>query len=183
MSERRAGFTLIELVVAVAILGLSMTIVFLKVDTLLPGSRLKAACKKVVTNLEHLRSQAIFSGIPIYLEYHIDTDSFRAYYPLVFDDENEVVGAGETEIFETTLVGETISIEDVVMSGYDGERSDPGRQTIFIRPDGSLTGHIVYLKNVERGDEMSVRIASLTGFAEILRGRIEYENVTDASFR
>jgi prepilin-type N-terminal cleavage/methylation domain-containing protein len=182
LSERRAGFTLIELVVAVAILGLSMTIVFLKVDTLLPGSRLKAACKNVVTNLEHLRSQAIFSGVPIYLEYHIDTDCFRAYFPVVFDEENKVMGAGETEIFETTPVGDTIAIEDVVVGYYDGKRSDPGRQTIFIRPDGSLTGHIVHLKNTERGDEMSVRIASLTGFAEILKGRVEYENVRDDSF-
>ena len=111
MIERRAGFTLIELVVAVAILGLSMTIVFLKVDTLLPGSRLKAACKKIVTDLEHLRSQAIFSGVPIYLEYHIDTESYRAYFPVVFDEENKVVGAGETEIFEPMPVGETIAIE------------------------------------------------------------------------
>jgi prepilin-type N-terminal cleavage/methylation domain-containing protein len=40
LRSRSAAFTLIELMVAVAILGLGMTIVFLKVDTLLPGSRL-----------------------------------------------------------------------------------------------------------------------------------------------
>jgi len=182
VNARNAAFTLIELMVAVAILGLSMTIVFLKVDTLLPGSRLEASCKRIVTDIELLRSQSIFSGHPIYFEYDIGGNGYRAYYPLIFDDDNMVVGAGETEIFEPVWMAETVEIEKVALGFFDGERGDAGKETIIIRPDGSLTGHIVQVKNTETGDVMSVRIASLTGFAEIIAGSVEYAEVGDASF-
>ena len=179
----RAGFTLIELMVAVAILGLGMTIVFLKVDTLLPGSRLTAACKKVVTDIELLRSHSIFTGTPVYFEYDVQLNTYRAYSPVTFDDDGRVMGAGETEIMEPAFLGELIAIDRVAV-GYqdDGEGSSDMRQTICIRPDGSLTGHIVHMTNTDSGQLMSIRIASLTGFAEVFDGHIEYEEVTDASF-
>jgi len=182
LNHLRAGFTLIELMVVVAVLGLSITIVFLKVDAILPGTRLEAACKNIVTDLELLRSYAIFKGLPIYLEYDSRFNSYRAFYPVDFDENGDVVGAGETEIFEPKPVGKSVEIEDVALGFYDGKKNSPGSATICIRPDGSLTGHIVHLKNTDTGKEMSVRIASLTGFAEVLKGKVGYEEVGDESF-
>jgi len=182
LRSSKAAFTLIELMVVVAVLGLGMTIVFLKVDTLLPGSRLEAGCKQIVTDLELLRSQSSFSGLLIYLEYDVPQNSYRSYYPFVFDEENEIIGAGETEIFETAGLGETVVIVDVALGFHDEEESTPLKPTIGIRPDGSLTGHIVHLMNTETEKQMSIRISSLTGFAEILPGRIDYEEVNDGSF-
>lgn len=178
----RAGFTLIELMVAVAIIGLSMTIVFLKVDTLLPGSRLEAAAKKIVTDLELMRSQAIFSGLTIHLEYDIGFHSYRAYYPVLFDEDNNVIGAGETVILEPSRAGEKIEIEHVAVGFFDESESESAALTINIRPDGSLTGHIVHLFDPNSKRKMSIRIASLTGFAEILEGKVSYQEVSDDSF-
>jgi len=182
VNARKAAFTLIELMVAVAVLGLSMTIVFLKVDTLLPGSRLQAAAKKVVTDLELMRSQSIFSGLTIHLEYSPGFNSYRAYFPVLFDDDGNVNGAGETVILESSRAGAKIEIEDVAVGFTDDAEGDSTALTINIRPDGSLTGHIVHLLDPNSGDRMSIRIASLTGFAEILEGSVGYQEVSDESF-
>jgi len=182
VNAQNHGFTLIELMVAVAVLGLAMTIVFLKVDTLLPGSRLEAAAKKIVTDLELMRSQAIFSGLTIHLEYNPGFHSYRAYYPVLFDDDNNVIGAGETEILEPARAGATIEIERVAVGFLDESEGDSGALTINIRPDGSLTGHIVHLTDPNSEKKMSIRIASLTGFAEIILGHVDYQEVSDDSF-
>jgi hypothetical protein len=79
-------------------------------------------------------------------------------------------------------MNETVEIIDIALGSYDGDRGDANKETIIIRPDGSLTGHIVHLKNTETEEEMSVRVSSLTGFAEIIEGRIDYEEVGDATF-
>ncbi len=180
--RRKAAFTLIELMVAIAIIGLGMTIVFLKVDTLLPGSRLQASCKEIVTQIENLRSRAIFRGIPVTFEYDIDANGYSAYFSVVFDDEGEVSGAGITEIIEFDGLAETVEITDLAMGYVDEEENISTKQAIHIRPDGTITGHIVHLKNIDSGEEMSVRFSSLTGFAEVLEGRIDYEEINDDSF-
>lgn len=182
MKTGRAGFTLIELMVVVAIIGVGMTIVFLEVDTLLPGNRLKSGAKEVVTVLEQLRSRSIFRSLPLYLEYDVEYNGYRAYFPFVFDDQNNVTGAGRTDIIDFTPLSENIEITDIAMGFVDEESGNPGKQAIAIKPDGSVTAHIAHLKNTVSGQEMSVRISSLTGFAEIFQGRIEYREVSDDSF-
>ncbi len=182
VKARRAGFTLIELMVTVAIIGIGMTIVFLEVDTLLPGSRLKSASKEIVTILEQLRGRAIFRSMPCYLEYDVEFNGYRAYFPYIFDDKDTVAGPGRTEIIDFTPLSENVEITDIAVGFGDAESKIPGKQTIAIKVDGSVTAHIVHLRNVMTNQEMSVRISSLTGFAEIFRGRIEYREVSDDSF-
>lgn len=53
------GFTLIELMVSVAILGLGLTIVSMNIDTFIPKTRLQASCRKLVSDMDDLRLAAI----------------------------------------------------------------------------------------------------------------------------
>jgi hypothetical protein len=167
--------------VTIAIIGLGLTIVFLQIDTFLPASRLQAACRILVSDLENLRLAAIVTfKVPVHLEYDLENHGYRAYIPYEYEDDGITrIGPGETEILEFRPLPESIIFESIAM-GLSKDMHDPGKLiTIIINPDGSLTGHISHIMDEHYGREYSVRVASLTGFAEILDQRVEYEEFNE----
>ena len=59
MIRNRAGWTAIELLVAVGILGIFMTLAVVSQSQLLPNYRLSSATRQVVTDVRLLRAKAI----------------------------------------------------------------------------------------------------------------------------
>ena len=92
------------------------------------------------------------------------------------------MGPGETEILEFRHLPENIQFADIRLGPKTSAIDDKNLITVLINPDGSITGHIVHVRDVQYEREHSVRIASLTGFAEILSERVEYEAIDDSAF-
>lgn len=182
MNDRCRGFTLIEMMLTVTIIGLALTVVILRIDTFIPGTRLEAACRKLVSDMEQLRLLSIMLyKQPIHLEYDREFNGYRAYIPFEFDDEQQITGPGETELVAFCPLPEGVHFENVQLGGEE-ETSNWDRITVLINPDGSTTGHLVIMKDDNFEKYNSIRVASLTGFAEILDHRVEYEEIGDESF-
>ena len=98
-SKKARGFTLIELMVSITILGLGLTIIFLRIDTFLPATRLQASCRKLVSDIDELRMAAIITyKLPVHLEYNLEAHGYGAYIPYELDEEQEIVGPGRTDL-------------------------------------------------------------------------------------
>ncbi len=61
MSGRRRGFTLLELLAVVALLGIILFFVVPNVDAMTPGARLKSTARKIASTMELVQGEAIAS--------------------------------------------------------------------------------------------------------------------------
>src|SRR5258708_38250116 len=67
-SERRAGYTLIELMVVLLIIGAALSLALPRLDSFLPQLRLKQTAREVVLALREAQRQAIQGGLPTTVE-------------------------------------------------------------------------------------------------------------------
>ena len=63
-SERRAGYTLIELMVVLLIIGAALSLALPRLDSVLPQLKLKQTAREVVLALREAQRQAIQGGRP-----------------------------------------------------------------------------------------------------------------------
>src|SRR5688572_12777422 len=77
--SRRSGFTMFELMLVIAILGVAMVMVFGGAQNLLPESRLRSAAKELATRVNDVREEAIVRGWTVTVEYDLDRRTYYAW--------------------------------------------------------------------------------------------------------
>lgn len=183
MRRARKGFTLIELMLAIAIIGLMLTVVFMRIESFLPSSRLQSSCRTLVGDIDKLRlASTITFQETVYLQYNLDEHGYRAFVPFEYDEDGNLEGPGETELIDFKRLPECVIFESISLGISTDVIEDANLITVLVNPDGSITGHIVHMKDEQYESEYSIRVASLTGFAEIIGSRVEYEEVDDGFF-
>lgn len=130
------GFTLVELLVVLAIAGLMLAVAPPLISSVMPGVELKAAARRTAGALRLAREVAIASGRDI--AWVIDIDSNR--YRIDGDHRGGSLPAG--------LAVELVAAEDEMQSDTVG--------AIRFFPDGSSTGGRVILKRGDGGYQVGV---------------------------
>lgn len=133
---RAIGFTLVELLVVLAILGLTMAVVPPLIGAALPGVELKGAARRSAAGLRLAREEAIRTGRAAAWTLDIEARAFRItgnHRPGRLPDGIRLrLEAAEREL--------------------DGE----GRGAIRFFPDGSSTGGVFVLERDGRGYQVGV---------------------------
>ncbi len=156
----QTGFTLIEMLVVVAIMALALRVVSVNMGAWIPSSALKATTGKIQSELDFVRSEARLQGKPYRLEFDLDNSLYR----MVLPPEEELVS------LQTAVEGNEVALkwmpvdsnERVVLLGYNsGDRATVTRGIVEIAFDenGFTADQTLYFKLA--GDDESKTIWTL----------------------
>jgi prepilin-type N-terminal cleavage/methylation domain-containing protein len=179
-----AGFTLIEILVTITIIGMAMSAIFGFGGNLLPQTRLHGSATDIGQSMVQMRTHALFAQRSVIFEYDLEQQGFWAYYPLELDGEDgRILGPGQTEVLRFTEVRPGMRIERVRYP--DGSEREDGLVQVPISPMGRSPSHEVVVVNPEfpEVEVFTVRMVPMEGSYQILDGRPDWQVLTDADFR
>jgi prepilin-type N-terminal cleavage/methylation domain-containing protein len=179
---RRAGFTLVELVAVVVIVGLIATVTVTRLDFLVPKYRLRGAARDVGSVLGLGKAHAAANGKDVYFEIDLSQGRFWLLAPFpkleATDAGRLVVEARPLEyqpIVDRTLPDGT-QITDVILG--DRDKTNSGLARVRLSAFGASSHVIVNLRN-EEGKEISVKLNGFTGMISYADGRQEAEELLE----
>ncbi|WP_456373489.1 GspH/FimT family protein [Thiolapillus sp.] len=145
-NRQYGGFTLLELLLVLALAAIMMVLVPMKISSALPGTQLKSAARELAAGLRFARTHALTSREESVLILNTEKRSFR-----ISGRERSYSIPDSLDISMLTAQSET-----------EGEHSG----AIRFFPDGGSTGGRISLRNGERG--FGVDVDWLTGKVRIL---------------
>lgn len=149
--RRRSGYTLIEAVVVLAILGIALSLVTPMVFRGISGTRLKATARRMTSAIRYARNLAITRRAAVYFAVDLDSETYSLQVlardmpklptaptpdggvPAPGDDGGAAKITGKTETIEPPV--EIISFTDT-----GGHQSLDGSFGIVFFPKGNSTG-------------------------------------------
>src|SRR5687767_11284042 len=147
MPRHARGFTLIEIVIVVALVAGIAALVAGLLSVGLPGQQLRGSARELAAQLRYARAQAIVSGEPQQVTVDVGTREWKA---------------------PRARHGQIPEAIEVIAVGARDATAEPDMATYRFFPDGSSTGGHVRLR---RGDaEWRVDIEWLTGEVVLARG-------------
>lgn len=79
--RRSGGFTLVEVLVTCAMLGLIAALIAPNLGALLPSARLRSSGNQILRELDWVRSEARIQGKRMAMEFDLDRGLYRVVYP------------------------------------------------------------------------------------------------------
>jgi general secretion pathway protein H len=140
IGPRQAGFTLIELIVVLAILGLALTLIVGYKPPWSSGLGVRASAGQLASALRVARSQAIASDTPVSVMIDLAAHAYR-------------VGQEPDRRLPSALTLELLTVA--------GERRTAVQSAIRFNPDGSSTGGRITVGDAVR--KIAVGVDWLTG--------------------
>jgi prepilin-type N-terminal cleavage/methylation domain-containing protein len=177
------GFTLIELMVVVAILGLAMSAVFTGGSALLPQARLRSSATTMAVALEQVRTTAVLKQEPLIFAYDLEGRGYEAYYPYDRDERGENIGPGRTPVREWAPLEPGIAFAEVRLPGSSAR--DRGYVPLMITALGRIPPHEVVIVNPDYADVeiMTVRVSGIANRSTIHDGDDRMAPLTDVDFK
>jgi general secretion pathway protein H len=143
-----AGFTLLELVVALAILGFALLLITGYKAPWSSAAALRATAAELASGLRLARSEAILGNTSVAFALDLESRRWR-------------VGTGPSHPLPAKLAVEMLTIA--------GERANARRGDIRFNPDGSSTGGRISI--AEDGRHIAVGVDWLTGRVQVADAR------------
>jgi len=187
-AARRAhrGFTLLEMMVVVAIIGGMMALVFTnQAENRLVSSRLGASAAKLAGSLELLRTQALISQQEIVVDLDFENRGYSAYYPVELDVDGKILGPGTTTAEAFTPLREDIRFDRVVFPDGQVREEQDEVVSLTLSADGRLPDVDIVLLN-ELNPDVEIHTLQLYGIQDRvvhLEGLNLREYLDDADFR
>lgn len=135
------GFTLVELLVVLALMGLALTVASPLIGNALPGTQMRAAARDVATGLRYARSLAISTNDDV--TFDVDVEGRRFAVP------------------QGRRTGSLPKDAEIVLTTARSELFDSGSGSIRFFPDGTSTGGGVEI--VREGRRFLITVDWLTG--------------------
>ena len=175
-SARRAdGFTLLELVTAIALVALLVGIIVPNLGSIVPSARLDGSSKAILSKLTLIRSEARIQAKRMEMEFDLDRARFRTILPPEEQLTTDQVIYNDAEVRDEAK--DWIELESgVVFAGAGDAKSGMLTKGLYrvVFDEYGFTGDQVVAVKLENDDSMvwSVSIHGLTGHMEVERSEL-----------
>jgi len=178
---RRAGMTLIELMIVIFIMGIIFSISVISVNSLTPIYRVRSASRTLTALIEEVRALAISTGRPMGIRYSmLDGPHFYQMIPPASDEyPDEPIDSRRPGIKHELPAA--VSIRQIRFPGGRLVRP-PGVVNIPFSAMGTSGSHIVTLEGTARDGKpilLSVKFNAITGTIDFSSGEAEFRNAED----
>ena len=175
--SREHGFTLLEILVVVFLLGLMFSTATVNLGRFLPASRSEQSARTLISQMELARTNSIAFGRPYRFEMDLDEESFRIVTP--FDEDGNFALTEE----ERTDLGWTLLEQGMAFQAIEdatGWETEKGIFKVEYDSSGSTRDMSVFLINTfATGFDRTIRVSGLTGAASVLQGRVSLPQVDE----
>ncbi|OUU20054.1 MAG: hypothetical protein CBC13_11220 [Planctomycetia bacterium TMED53] len=169
--NRTSGFTIIELIVVIALLGIIATVVVPNLDNLSPRYKLRSAARTVGQTVAWARSLGGGVGREYVLRYRLEDSTVEILLPPE-PDEDPDLDFDQRESLGAEVLPDGVEITGIIHP--DGSRDEYGTVDLVLDKYGSSGSHIAILSNE---DEQSIGV-----YFQAILGTTDYIPGDDAEF-
>jgi prepilin-type N-terminal cleavage/methylation domain-containing protein len=188
MSARRAqaGFSLIELMGVIIVLGLMATLAAVSWRSMLPRAELNQAVRELSSQLSSVRSDAISRKARFEIQYSFTRDEhrpigYRVVTPFRADGRGGLAGRDEVHLaFPWKELPDGVHFKRIRVNGQD---VTDGVISVYFDPLGTSTDHLVILEQLPSGDLHTIEVLALTGDFRLHDGEFVREFPRDSDFQ
>ena len=169
--NRTSGFTIIELIVVVALLGIIATVVVPNLDNMSPRYKLRAAARTVGQTVAWARSLGGGIGNEYVLRYRLEENTVEILLPPQ-EDEDPNIDFDQRESLGPEILPDGVEITSILHP--DGSRDEYGTVDLVLDQYGASGSHIAIITNE---DDQSIGV-----YFQAILGTTDYIPGNDAEF-
>jgi prepilin-type N-terminal cleavage/methylation domain-containing protein len=168
------GFTLVEFLVVIFIIGLFSTLISIRIEGALSGGDLRLATRQIMGAINELRGKAAATHKEQFLGLNVDENYLYTYQPLpekedlsgrFYEDHGNYVKA-------IKRLPDGVKLEDVVI--FSKGKTQEGEAAIRFFSNGCIDRSIIHLRN-DRNEVYTLKINPITGQITIYDKYIDQE--------
>jgi prepilin-type N-terminal cleavage/methylation domain-containing protein len=184
----RLGFTLVELMVVVVILGMAVSLSSINFRKVMPQSQLNASVRVLSSVLHDTRSDAITRNLEYRIIYDIDEQRYWVETPFRKTGGlalERIPGEEDPEDENARMLTKPIELEPGVLIKQitiDEEDYSDGQCYVRFSPQGSSSAHTIQLFHEGTGREYTIEVLALTGLIRFHEGIFVRDEVNDGDF-
>jgi general secretion pathway protein H len=164
------GFTLLEMILVMAVVAMLMTLVLPAIGSGLRSWELRSAAADLVSNLRLARTDAVTTKVVQAVRIDLDHDRVDRMQATQL-----AVAAGELENFAqnqlAAVLGDSQGPVDFVSFGEEDHPEEAGAHYILFFPRGNSSGGRIVIKHRDGARALAITVAPITGRVAIEKTR------------
>jgi prepilin-type N-terminal cleavage/methylation domain-containing protein len=161
--SHRTGFTFIELLVVIFILGIFTALLSIRIGGVVSGGDLRLASRIIIGKITELRGRSAYSHREEFLGFQIEKDRIFTVDLSAREDATDDDDIPE-QAKEISKLPDGVRLEDVVL--FSKGKVQSGEAILRFFPNGCVERSLIHLKN-EDGNVHTLEVSPLTGQVKV----------------